>query len=71
LSAKPVIIIVLVDVYIVFFFRRKQFDFLMAETNLRKCLLLRQRWFGKSHPLVADTFYSLGKLMCDENNDKG
>lgn len=43
----------------------------MAETNLRNALLLREKWFGKSHPLVGDILLVLGQLMSDVNNDKG
>lgn len=48
-----------------------QQDYLMAETNLRKSLMLRQKWYGKNHTLVADVLYKLGMLMADESNDKG
>lgn len=51
--------------------RMLQHDYLMAETNLRKCLMLREKWYGKNHPLVADVLYRLGILMADEQNDKG
>ena len=43
----------------------------MGETNLRNALLLREKWFGKNHPLVGDILFVLGQLMSDEYNDKG
>ena len=43
----------------------------MAETNLRNALLLREKWFGRNHPLVGDVLFVLGQLMSDEYNDKG
>ena len=43
----------------------------MAETNLRNSLSLREKWFGKSHPLVGDVLFVLGQLMSDVYNDKG
>jgi hypothetical protein len=48
-----------------------QNDYLMAETNLRKSLMLRQKWYGRNHTLVADILFQLGVLMADEKNDKG
>ena len=43
----------------------------MAETNLRKAVCLRERWYGRKHPEVADILYSLGMVMADENYDRG
>ncbi|XP_053377944.1 uncharacterized protein LOC123530292 isoform X2 [Mercenaria mercenaria] len=51
--------------------RMHQHDYLMAETNLRKSLILRQKWYGRNHTLVAEVLYKLGILMADEDNDKG
>ncbi|XP_041350097.1 uncharacterized protein LOC121369221 [Gigantopelta aegis] len=43
--------------------RLKQGDYHRAESNLRQSLTLRETWFGKTHPLVADVLNHLAKLL--------
>jgi hypothetical protein len=38
---------------------------------LRQSLSTREQWFGKAHPLVADTLFALAELMGKADNSKG
>ncbi|XP_067684110.1 tetratricopeptide repeat protein 41-like [Haliotis asinina] len=51
--------------------RHKQQDCLRAESCLRQCLILREQWFGKRHPLVADVLVALARLLSSTSNNKG
>ncbi|XP_046333250.2 tetratricopeptide repeat protein 41-like [Haliotis rufescens] len=51
--------------------RHKQQDCLRAESCLRQCLILREQWFGKRHPLVADVLVALARLLSSTTNNKG
>jgi hypothetical protein len=35
---------------------------------LRQSLSTREQWFGKAHPLVADTLFALAELMGKADN---
>ncbi|XP_074644874.1 tetratricopeptide repeat protein 41-like [Tubulanus polymorphus] len=50
--------------------RIKQANYQIAELSLREVLSSRQKWYGKSHPLVADALYELSRLKCDERNEE-
>lgn len=52
-------------------FRTLQEDYIYAESNLRQALSTREQWFGKAHPLVADTLFALAELMGKTDNCKG
>ena len=49
----------------------QQGDFILAESSLRQALNIREQWFGKSHPLVAEVLYSLAQLMGNPDNYRG
>ncbi|KAL4226385.1 hypothetical protein ACF0H5_014369 [Mactra antiquata] len=51
--------------------RIQQSDYLMAETNLRKCMYLRKKWYGSNHLLVGDVMFLLATLIGNEENDNG
>nr|XP_022299795.1 uncharacterized protein LOC111108304 isoform X3 [Crassostrea virginica] len=51
--------------------RMQQGDFILAESSLRQALNIREQWFGKSHPLVAEVLYSLAQLMGNPDNYRG
>lgn len=51
--------------------RTQQEDYILAESNLRQALFTREQWFGKAHPLVADTLFALAQLIGKKDNSKG
>ncbi|XP_061187631.1 uncharacterized protein LOC133195719 isoform X1 [Saccostrea echinata] len=65
LSAKATIL------YNLGLLRMQQQDYIMAETSLRQALNIREQWFGKSHPLVADVLYALAEIMGNPDNYRG
>ncbi|XP_048741170.2 uncharacterized protein LOC125655060 isoform X3 [Ostrea edulis] len=51
--------------------RMQQQDFILAESSLRQALNIREQWFGKSHPLVAEVLCALAELMGNPDNYRG
>lgn len=51
--------------------RMQQEDFILAESSLRQALNIREQWFGKSHPLVAEVLFALAQLMGNPDNYRG
>ena len=51
--------------------RMRQRNFLEAETYFRQALLVREGWYGKSHPHVAEVLNDLaGLLSFPDNTDR-
>ncbi|XP_033730461.1 uncharacterized protein LOC117319852, partial [Pecten maximus] len=51
--------------------RAEQFEFLLGESCLRQSLLIREQWYGRTHPLVADILYALAGIMGNPKNIRG
>ncbi|XP_060075451.1 putative tetratricopeptide repeat protein 41 isoform X2 [Ylistrum balloti] len=51
--------------------RSQQFEFLLGESCLRQSLLIREQWYGRTHPLVADILYVLAGIMGNPQNIRG
>ncbi|XP_069142583.1 tetratricopeptide repeat protein 41-like isoform X1 [Argopecten irradians] len=51
--------------------RAQQFEFLLGESCLRQSLLIREQWYGRTHPLVADVLYALAGIMGNPKNIRG
>ncbi|KAK3101125.1 hypothetical protein FSP39_001142 [Pinctada imbricata] len=51
--------------------RMQQEDFVLAESFLRQALSLRERWYGKSHPLVANVLFHIAGIMGNTYNNRG
>ncbi|XP_021370952.1 uncharacterized protein LOC110461680 isoform X2 [Mizuhopecten yessoensis] len=51
--------------------RAQQYEFLLGESSLRQSLLIREQWYGRTHPLVADILYTLAGIMGNPNNIRG
>ncbi|XP_013385421.1 TPR repeat-containing protein DDB_G0287407 isoform X2 [Lingula anatina] len=51
--------------------RMRQLDFVKAESCYRLALSIREQWFGKNHPVVAEVLNDLGGLLSCKENTRG
>lgn len=52
-------------------FRMKQEDYIRAESCFRQAIAIREQWYGKSHPTVAEVLNDLAGLLCNNKNARG
>ena len=59
---------VVTNMHILFSVRMFQRHTTEAEDCLRQAIVIRERWYGKSHPLVAEVLNVLAGLLCHPDN---